>query len=725
MSSPHPPGEQPSAQTGHDWIVGLRRADRLAAAAGVRAWDVTVNCHRRLRGPYTGVGTMLRTIVPQAWSLAPALVTTHLAAILCAAPELESLIGSPPGTLTEHAPPGERTRWYSRLRTRRISHHLVDFLNEFARLRDTGELTLCFDTVHEADHSDQEFLAIALRRADRGYVRLGVASQDPDGADLLPELAEALGRYAARIDTPVAAAPVTAQDATQGDQSPASEQDLACAFIDSDGTTDDPQEIEAYARALESDPRSIAALHQARATELEAVGEITLTLGAIPYHVRNGAEHAYDAWPVYMVAEQYCMDVGFYRAQLEILDEMELMLRDAPENRDRGADHHVMIRRGQVLALLDRQDEAMDSYIRGLADTRVPMEAMALHYYLGMLYTRFNTPEHKDHKVAKAHLNTSVALASLLEDPDDRAFYTVFMGNGLALAEVHLGRLASALDLVDNGLARLDRELGDAKHRLHRSVLRANRAQVLMGLGRGAEALEDFDELVRIDPYYNEYYFERGNARYQAGDLDGAMADYEHALSLGPMFPELFHNRGDVKTANGDLVGAIREFRRALDLEPDARESRISLTEVLLDAGAEQEALRVAEEGLALHPEDPKLLCLLGQAAMAGGDTDRAAEALDRAVAADGELYQALVARGTLHYEQGRFDDAVADLDQALAVVGGDDPDLLFNRGYAHEAAGRLAEAVEDYTRALELPGADSETLMSRRRECRARLSVN
>jgi tetratricopeptide (TPR) repeat protein len=376
-----------------------------------------------------------------------------------------------------------------------------------------------------------------------------------------------------------------------------------------------------------------------------------------------------------------------------------------------------------VLALLDRQEEAMASYIRGLAETQVPMEAMTLHYYLGMLYTRFHRPEHKDHMVAKAHLNTSVALASQLADPADRAFYTVFMGNGLALAELHLGRLAEALGLVDAGLARLDRELGDAQHRLHRSVLRANRAQVLMALGRAAEALADFDALVRIDPYYNEYYFDRGNARYQAGDLDGALADYEQALNLGPMFPELFHNRGELKAAKGDTAGAIREFRRALDLEPDARESRIALVEVLLEAGAEQEALRVAEEGLGLHPEDARLLCLLGQAALACEETDRAAEAVDRAVAADGDLYQAFVARATLHYERGRFDDAVADLDRALAVAG-DDPDLLFNRGYAHEAAGRTAEAVQDYTRALELPGADSETLMSRRRECRLRLGV-
>ncbi|MFD0637890.1 tetratricopeptide repeat protein [Catenulispora yoronensis] len=704
----------------------------------MRTWAVTVNCHRRLRGPYTGVGTMLRTIVPQAMSRSPELVAAHLVAILCAAPELEELIGSPPGTLTEHAPPGERTRWYSRLRTRRISHHLVDFLNDLARESETGSLALCFDTVDEADHTDQEFLAIALRRTDPALVRLGVASEAPDGSDLLPELLDALGSRTTQTQAPHLPADELGSITDAGDHSgdhsngysdhsdyaDHDDEALLRAFIDSDGITDRPEETLAYYRARKADPQAVAALHRARAAELEARGEVSLTLGAILYHVRHGAERLYDAWPAYVQAEKYCMDVGFYRAQLELLDEMELILRDAPEDHDRGKDHHVYIRRGQVLALLDRQEEAMASYISGLADTRVPREAMALHYYLGMLYTRFQRPEHKDHTVAKAHLNTSVALASQIPEPDDRAFFTVFMGNGLALAEVHLGRLQQALELVDAGLARLDRELGDARHRLHRSVLRANRAQVLMGLKRHQEALEDFNELVRIDPFYNEYYFERGNARYQSGDLDGAMTDYDEALALGPMFPELFHNRGEAKSANGDIEAAIQEFRHALELEPDTLESRIALSSLLLETGAEREAIELIGDGLGLHPEDARLLCLLGQATMAIDDTDRALDALDRAVAADGELYQALAVRAALHYEHGRFDDAVADLDRALAVAG-DDPDLLFNRGYAQEAAGRLAEAVEDYTRALELPGADSETLISRRLECRAQLSVD
>ncbi|OLE25345.1 MAG: hypothetical protein AUG49_11085 [Catenulispora sp. 13_1_20CM_3_70_7] len=297
MSSPPPPADRHTDQPDrarHDWIVGHRRADRRAAAAGIHAWDVTVDCHRRLRGPYTGVGTMLRTIVPQAWALAPELVAAHLPAILCAAPELEPLIGSPPGTLTEHAPPGERTRWYSRLRTRRISHHLVEFLNEAARLRAEGELALCFDTVHEADHTDQEFLAIALRRADPERVRLSAASQAPDGSDLVPELAEALGRYAARTDAPARRPEEQGPDSGRENERE-NEHGLVRAFIDSDGTTDDPEEIEAYSRARKADPASVAALHRARAAELEASGEVSWTLGAIPYHLRDAAEPAYSA----------------------------------------------------------------------------------------------------------------------------------------------------------------------------------------------------------------------------------------------------------------------------------------------------------------------------------------------------------------------------------------------------------------------------------------------
>lgn len=688
-------------QPGHAWIVGARRAHRAAAAAGVT--EQWVDCDRRHRGPYTGVGTVLRAVVPDAHRLAPDLVARHVIAILCAAPGLEPLTGGAPGTLTSLAPGDERTRWYSPLRTRRISHSLVEFLRDYASRRAAGPLTLGFDAVEEADHTDQEFLAVALRRCDPAVVRIVVGTA---GDRLGAELAGRLRSRATRIE---AAGPDT-----DGPEDRAAE--AARAFVESDGASDVPAERTAYER-LDADVR--ARLHDERAEALAATGDHSLRLGAIPYHRLRGSDPRRFAWPALAVAEDYCMGMGFYHAVLEYVGEMAGLVTPDPTGRNAGARHHIGIRTGQVLALLDRPEETGPVYRELLTITTVPRQIMSVHYALGLLYTRLHRTERKDHHLAKGHLNTAVAIASLLEDAEDRAFYTVFMRNGLALAELHLGNLGTALELVTSGLERLDRDLVAGRHLLHRSVLRHNRAQVLAGLGRFEEALADFDEVVRLDPHYAEYHFDRGNARCQVGDHHAAIADYEAAMTLTPPFPELFHNRAEARSAVGDRQGAAEDFRYALELEPDYLEARISLAALLLEDGDAGAAGEQARAGLEHHPDNARLLCLLGDAAAGSGEETTAREAFDRALASDPTLYQALVGRAALCYEQSRFDEAVADLDRALELAG-DDADLLFNRGYAHEAAGRFAEAIADYTRALEFPDADRPLLLERRARCAA-----
>ena len=708
-TSIHPPSA--AEQLRHVWIVGERRAARAGAASTLGPRDIAVNCHRRLRGPFTGLGEVLRRLVPDAYAVAPELVESHRVAILCAAPELEPLIGSAPPTLTENAGPEERTRWYSPLRTRRFSHHLVEFLAAYAVLRYDGTLFLEFDTLQEADHTDAEFLAIALRRLDPDRVRLVVGTDTATA--LIPELVTALGAYAVRVEAPELhrgqASGTGRNDSDRGE--PAA---LARAFVDSDCVSDVPGELEAY---QDLEPAVRARLHDLRADRLERREEFSLHLGAIPYHRLHGADPVRTAWPALVRAEMHCMDIGYYHAVLEYIEEMAGLLDVAPPDHDLGGDHHVATRRGQILSLLGRPEDALAAYVRALSQTTGARQTMALHYNIGMLHTRFDRPERKDHTLAKAHLNTSIAMASQIAEPGLRAFYTVFMSNGLALAELHLAQLSSALELVDGGLARLDRELQGHLHALHRSVLRHNRAQLLMALGRQDEALNDYDELVVLDPHYPEYYFDRGNARYQVGDVAGALADYEHTMTLSPPFPELFHNRGDLRAAGGDADGAIADFSYVLELEPDWLESRIALGALLLEIGAVDAGAELIEAGLALHPENPRLLCLLGEASIAIGDTAAAHSALERALAADPAMHQALAVRATLYFGDHRFDDALADLDRALDLAGGD-PDLLYNRGYVNEAAGQQAEAVRDYTRALELPGADRDEILARRELC-------
>jgi len=685
----------PNLPDEHVWISGPRRAGRSAALAALGAGRLAVDADRRRRGPYSGVGSVLRALVPAVLATNPDLIARHRIELLCAAPELAGLLGAAPGTLTSLASVEERTRWYSRMRSRRIAHGLVEFLRDYP-----APLALCFDGLDQADHTDQEFVEIALRRLPPGRVRLAVGTGE---RDLPAELATALGRHARAVPAGPSTVAGLSDDA------------LVAAFIAADGSSDEPAELAAYQRLSEVDR---AALHDARAAELAGRREFSLGLGAIPYHLSNGGDPAGAGFAATRAALEYCHGMGYYDAVLEYGAQLTALI-DAHPKELADQRYVVLMWTVQALTMLQRGDEAEPILYDLLARTDIPRAHMTIYYQLGMLYTRHLTESRKDHTLAKGHLNTSVAIASLLGDAEDRAFHVVFMGNGLALVEMHLGNLQRSYQLVSGGLQRLDRELPADKHLLHRSVLLHNRAQVLAGLGRLDEALADFDRVVEVDPNYAEYRFDRGNARYKSGDPAAAIADYEQAMTLTPPFPELFYNRGEARLALGDADGALADYRYVLDLEPNHLEARVSVAALLLEAGEATAAAEQATAGLAELPDNARLLCLLGQARQEAGEPVAALAALDRALAADDSLYAALVCRATIAYEQGRFDDAVADLDRA-AQLAGDDPAVLFNRGYAHEAAGRPLAAIADYDRALELPDADRDELLAGRDRCLA-----
>lgn len=106
--------------------------------------------------------------------------------------------------LTSLAVPKERTRFYSRLRTLRITHGLVDFLREYLRVRDGGAYTLVVDDLDRADPTDREFVAVLVRRIDPGVLTVVVgtaddAPADPPGPVAVP-LLPALQAYCEPVD---------------------------------------------------------------------------------------------------------------------------------------------------------------------------------------------------------------------------------------------------------------------------------------------------------------------------------------------------------------------------------------------------------------------------------------------------------------------------------------------------------------------------------------------
>jgi tetratricopeptide (TPR) repeat protein len=678
-------------------VVGALSQDRRPFLDEEAQPTILVQCHRGLRGPYTGVDTILASIMPDAYAQWPNLVNFHRLELLDGLPELSELIGPAPRTLAGDAPFVERTRWFGPLMIRVINQGIVTFMREYARRTRAVKSqlpTLVFDGVQDADITTQEFIALFVRRVGADLWPVVVGSN----GDLQAVLAGALEKYADRIDA-----------AQCPDIEGVPETDLAAWYVDSDGSSDDPRAREAY---LALDPADRVALHEHRAQDLEIQGAWGVKIAALPYHRERGSDPSGAGVAALLQAAQHCTAAGFSSMVLG-LGERGRALTDP----DRDPNNYRKLCQLLVAQLIThrRLDEAMDlcyELRRRYAD---PMVHMNTSYFIAMIHTRFAVP--RDHDRAAEWQNNAMVSAAALPDERQRLVLSGFQENGMALIEMHRGNLDKALSLVGAAINRLDENLEPGEWAVHRSQLLYNQTRLLSALGREEEAYTAYTKLIEMDPHYTDYLSERAKIARRRGDLESALHDYNRATETGPPFPELFHNRGSAYAELGQTAQALDDFDFVLDMEPDDAETLLSRAELLLNEGNLKDARADIDRGLGLVHEDPRMLCLRGMINLESGQVPAALQDFDSALAKDPGHLAALVNRAVAFFVMGESRRAVDDLTRALQVSG-DDADLLLNRAIAYRACEDITRALADVNHALTLPDADVAALRFERGAC-------
>ncbi len=647
---------------------------------------VTVDCHRNLRGPYTGAGSLVRSMVAghresvehdPIWSL----LRAHQIEVLTVAPELRAVLPHDHETLTSVAVPHERTRFYSRLRTLRIAHGLVELIRDAY----PSGTVLHFVHADQCDPTDAEFLSVLLRRTDPDHLQIVVGTDDAAN----PQLADALERY-------------TTAAASTSEPSPSAltAAELAARYVAGDCTSADPLLRSAY-EGLDTAARQ--GLHDARWAELDVAGaDQSLRLGAIALHAERGSDPGERGAQALRTALEYTIDVGFYDATVDY-GRRGLAIVDP------GRESHwwaFVTKQTTSLAALGRAAEAEELYDLVRATTTRPVMHMSAAYATAMLYTRHYADGQKDDDVARRWMNEAIAFASVLPEESERVFQSAFNRNGLALVEVHRKNLPAALELVQDALQILNSRFGPDEHRLHRSVLVFNRGQVYAGLGRLDDALADYDTVIELDPNYPEYYFDRAGLYRRLERFEQALADYDRAAQLSPPFPEVYYNRADLLLELGDVDGALAGYAYVLELQPDFVDVYVNRAGLLLELGDVEGARADVAAGLGYAPGNAHLLCARGQLAELDDDPELARRCYDDAIAADAGVVAAYAGRAGLVFTVDP-QAAVADLTRALEF--GQNAGLLFNRSIAALACGRTEAARADLERAHLLAPEDED----------------
>lgn len=644
----------------HWWIVAAApvRQPHLVAATDLPV--VMARAHRRRGGPYTAGGQIARALAPRLVSEAPALVQRHEIELLSLAPDLEGMVPRTRQTLDTLTGVSERTRLFPAERTRWVAHGVADLLRAWS---DTaGPLALVVDEIDQADPTDAQLLAVLLRRLDGSGVSLVVGSSTTDVApDLGAALAARAVRQVLRLRPPTAPFRTDLEGARH--------------YVESDGTSEDPAAADAWCRL---DGPARARLHDERADRLEADGDWAARLGAVPFHRMHGSDPQGSGLDTVHRALEHCLLAGHFDAAVGLARTEYDALDWADDPRRCWA---VGSKLCAALVGLGRVDEAAQVYLEARVETTDPQIQMQSAYGEALLRTRHFDPARRDHRQAKAWLQVALTIADLLPDPQDGAVAKTFYGNALALVEVHLGRPDEALRLVSEGRARLDRALQDDQWRLHRSVLGHNLARVFSQTGELQAALVEYDRAVATDPWYPDYYLERGNVRRRLGDTDGALADYTRAIEVGLPCPQATYNRGDLELELGDVEGARLDFDRTLELDDSYVDAWVNRAAVRLGRGDLDGAAADIAAGLARDPANGHLHCLRGTLAAERGDAAAAVADLERAVELDPGLAAAWANLAALRWEAGDLEGSVTCFDRSLALV--DDPEVRANRAVA------------------------------------------
>jgi type IV pilus biogenesis/stability protein PilW len=195
--------------------------------------------------------------------------------------------------------------------------------------------------------------------------------------------------------------------------------------------------------------------------------------------------------------------------------------------------------------------------------------------------------------------------------------------------------------------SRQERRAAEAHHDLAVEAMRA---------GRAPDALQEFDEALKLDPDFAEAHRGRGLVlEFGYGKLPEAEQEYRRALELRPEYPEVHNDLGQLLAKTGRYPEALRELDLAIG-DTSYREpyvARCNKGQALHAMGRRDEGIAELRACVAAAPRYCAGWRELGRMQLADGQVKEALEALRTYARVCDKVADAQYQLGLAHMKQG------------------------------------------------------------------------
>jgi non-specific serine/threonine protein kinase len=172
----------------------------------------------------------------------------------------------------------------------------------------------------------------------------------------------------------------------------------------------------------------------------------------------------------------------------------------------------------------------------------------------------------------------------------------------------------------------------------------AARGFVLWLIERSAEAVQELETAIRLDPQLFDSYYFYGRIALAAGDFDKAAEMFEAAAAVSPedyqailLLPQVYRSLGRPRDEREAFRRGLERVEQRLELNPDDARALYLGAGAQLSAGDRELALEWTARAAALRPDDQTTLyncaCLYARAR----ETDRALDCLESSIVGFGQ----------------------------------------------------------------------------------------
>ncbi|MEN2494309.1 MAG: hypothetical protein TECD_00200 [Hyphomicrobiaceae bacterium hypho_1] len=236
----------------------------------------------------------------------------------------------------------------------------------------------------------------------------------------------------------------------------------------------------------------------------------------------------------------------------------------------------------------------------------------------------------------------------------------------------------------------------------YKGIIYTDRGVIHTRLGHFRQALEDFNNSVKLFPEHAATYNNRGIALYRLGYVKESIKDFDRAVILAPGYTSALNNRAAALLAIGELTLAIEDYTAAIKLAPGAEVPLAGRASVKIIQKRLYAALRDLNRALSINHKFALGYRLRGQIYEKFNDYSRATQDLSRSALYAPDNASVYLQRGRVYLKARKLRSAVADFNKAIELRS-KFPEAYRERGHANVLLNNFSKAEKDLAKSMSL----------------------